>query len=170
MNIFTLLVRQTRNGAVTLRFPERLPNTRDFRGPVNHDPTRCIVCGGCAYVCPSAAIRLDEAADHDEWTYDPGRCTFCGRCADICISEALQMDEKPATPYENPAEQRKTSVVPRPVCKRCGAPMRRVNEKFLRRIYGEVTLELREIYDLCERCRRLRVQEALAAKELYREP
>lgn len=73
------------------------------------DGTRCVLCGGCADVCPTACLKLVPLADVD---LDPGsgfdegfdldadsailkdedRCIRCGLCEQRCPVEAITME------------------------------------------------------------------------------
>jgi pyruvate formate lyase activating enzyme len=50
-------------------------------------PDRCVVCGACDYVCPSASP--DRAARGPGW--DDGTCIDCGTCTDFCPSGAREL-------------------------------------------------------------------------------
>jgi len=62
--------------------------------PESHRPTpemawrreRCARCGGCAAVCPEAALRVTE----DGVIRDCERCAVCGRCIAACPREAME--------------------------------------------------------------------------------
>lgn len=81
---------------VTTDFPKtRRPPDDGFRGKPLFDESGCVVCGSCARVCPSGAIRV-----HDPKPGAPGRksravrrmelrydaCHFCGLCEEHCIT------------------------------------------------------------------------------------
>jgi pyruvate formate lyase activating enzyme len=51
-------------------------------------PSRCIVCGSCAAVCPHGAHVLDEGGH----TFIRELCQGTGACAGTCYSGALEMD------------------------------------------------------------------------------
>lgn len=50
------------------------------------DKAKCIRCGTCAELCPTAAIPADEP-----WHTDNARCVFCGACAKYCPTDARVM-------------------------------------------------------------------------------
>ena len=83
-NIFTVVSRNFRRQAVTLRFPDRPAPDGEFRGSVGIDTAKCLTCGICDYVCVSGAISVEGGESGMDWRYEPGRCTFCGRCVDHC--------------------------------------------------------------------------------------
>jgi ferredoxin len=44
----------------------------------------CTLCGGCATVCPTRALVLDEAAEGSSLLFDSARCVACGDCVSAC--------------------------------------------------------------------------------------
>jgi hydrogenase-4 component H len=169
VNIFNLIGSNLRIGPITLRFPDRPPVPAGFRGFVEMDAARCVACGTCAYVCPSAAITESETGDEFEWQYDAGHCTYCGRCVALCPNQALAQDEEPPPPYTSPSEARKEYIVPFPICPECGERTRPLSEAVLAKAFPNMTEEVREWGHLCARCRRKRSQRAVAATLVARE-
>ena len=45
----------------------------------------CISCGGCASLCPVAAVAFKDGA----YEIDPSKCVECGNCAENCPVEAI---------------------------------------------------------------------------------
>ena len=58
------------------------------KGKLVYDREKCLVCAGCAGVCPALAIDFREL----EWTLDDGRCTRCGLCVRFCPVGALHVE------------------------------------------------------------------------------
>lgn len=69
------------------------------------DGTRCVLCGGCADVCPTACLKLVALADidldpgpdfdvesHSAILKDEDRCIRCGLCEQRCPVEAITME------------------------------------------------------------------------------
>jgi formate hydrogenlyase subunit 6/NADH:ubiquinone oxidoreductase subunit I len=105
MNIFRLIFENLRQGPVSFRLPHKHECTSDqYRGLIRNDAERCIGCGACAYVCPTAAIEVVRSGENYSWTYDPGKCTFCARCIDRCKPNTLTMESKLPPLYSQQGE------------------------------------------------------------------
>jgi ferredoxin len=50
------------------------------------DFNRCIRCGGCVSVCPTAALELRDNVIRDEKL-----CTLCGICDKTCPVNAIKV-------------------------------------------------------------------------------
>lgn len=161
MNIFNLISANLAGGPQSKRFPERVVPEAEYRGPVHIDPTKCLACGICDYVCVSRAISVVPGEDHAVWTYDPGRCTYCGRCVDHCTGHALTQESDRGANYERPGSMREVVEVTYPTCPECGKPAMPYNEVLLGTAFVEVSDDLRERIHLCERCRLKATQSAL---------
>lgn len=53
----------------------------------------CSVCRGCAVVCPSKALVVDEGANGGAIKFSPAYCISCELCKKACPEEALSFDE-----------------------------------------------------------------------------
>jgi formate hydrogenlyase subunit 6/NADH:ubiquinone oxidoreductase subunit I len=160
MNILILLSRTLVHRRATLRYPQRLAPTGEFRGMVLINPAKCLACGICDYVCISAAITVTSGDLDCVWQHDPGKCTFCGRCVENCPGLALRHEGDKAPLYEHGGELRAREVIPYPACPRCGKPARPFDERLLARAFGEVNDELRRRVHLCAHCRQREAQAA----------
>ncbi|MCU7788257.1 4Fe-4S binding protein [Pyrobaculum sp. 3827-6] len=54
------------------------------------DADRCVLCGVCAGVCPTEAVKVDE--ESGLVTVDGGRCVECGVCVEACDVGALRLE------------------------------------------------------------------------------
>ncbi len=62
---------------------ELMKETRKFKVVVNED--MCYLCGGCAGVCPTLAIRVGAS----RWEFIQEKCIFCDICVKACPVGAL---------------------------------------------------------------------------------
>ena len=53
------------------------------------DPEKCMLCGGCAAVCPADCITVYEAC----LEIGSELCTDCGACIKICPMGAMAQEE-----------------------------------------------------------------------------
>ncbi len=95
---------QQLDGAVELPFEDataRLQGARCLRCDVEtiFDGSKCILCGGCADVCPTYCLKLvpgEEIAPHlagsSAIIKDEARCIRCGMCADRCPTDTATME------------------------------------------------------------------------------
>ena len=161
--VLRLMAGNLSKGPATIPFPGQVPAPDLFRGAVRLEPSRCLACGMCAYVCVSRAITGEDRTGEYHWSYDPGRCTFCARCADRCPGEALSMEPIPLDPYRQQGGLAREVAVPLPVCPDCGQPVRNTPEAWLHAAFGQVDERTRELARLCVRCRRRRLQRGMKA-------
>jgi formate hydrogenlyase subunit 6/NADH:ubiquinone oxidoreductase subunit I len=52
----------------------------------------CVVCGGCAQVCPTNALTLQDDVANICLHLDPNDCTGCETCLDACALDAITSD------------------------------------------------------------------------------
>jgi ferredoxin len=55
----------------------------------NINNNKCLRCGGCISVCPTAALELKDNIVHDKEL-----CTLCGICENFCPVGAIKVTEK----------------------------------------------------------------------------
>jgi formate hydrogenlyase subunit 6/NADH:ubiquinone oxidoreductase subunit I len=105
MRIFHLIFENLRRGTVSYILPhEHQCTSNQYRGLIINDAERCVGCGQCAYVCPSAAIEVTRSGDNYSWTYDPSKCAFCGRCIDRCKPRTLTQESQLPPLYSTQGE------------------------------------------------------------------
>ncbi len=165
MNILQVLARNLRRGPLTLRFPKRVAAPPQLRGSVNLNPSLCVGCGTCAYVCASSAIRVTDLHIGFDWAYDPGHCTFCGRCVDFCPLRALAMEPERPPVYLQRGALARSYRVDYPLCPECGQPTA-MTDSVLLRAFGQITDGVRAWSRLCSRCRQQRDALVLAGARL----
>jgi len=86
--------------AITLQYPtQKQPMTKRFRGLVDLDPHKCIMCYQCFKVCPTDCIVLthedlpENKKRLESFKYKMELCCFCGLCAQICPTGAIYMNK-----------------------------------------------------------------------------
>lgn len=80
---------------VTVLYPyekEWVPD--NYRGRPGLDFDKCVGCGMCVRMCPTACIKLVDSEDSDGKTVkrpqvNLGRCAMCGYCAEYCPVDAM---------------------------------------------------------------------------------
>ncbi len=94
-------------GPATVSYPEKEREFPErYRGHVENDISRCILCGMCMRGCPSGAITVSRK-DYT-WEIRPFSCVQCDNCVEVCPAKCLSM--KPG--YTEPGTE-KTSIVHR---------------------------------------------------------
>lgn len=160
-DILHIIGRNLAEGPNTIRLPHEVPTPTGFRGLVLLDPGRCVGCGLCAYVCVSESVTGSSNEKEYEWRYEPARCTFCARCVDRCPGDALRMSSDSPPVYSRTGELDVKHTVPFPLCKGCGKPSRPMPETLIHWAAEKIDDDARELYQLCERCRRLHYQTSM---------
>lgn len=64
--------------------PEGLSRDKE----IEYEQSKCIMCRGCAAVCPASCHSFNESNGH---VFDRGNCMVCGKCAEICVAGALKL-------------------------------------------------------------------------------
>ncbi len=75
-------------------YPER------YRGHIENDISKCILCGMCMRGCPSGAITVSRT-DYT-WELRPFSCVQCSNCVEVCPAKCLSMK----TGYTEPGEEK----------------------------------------------------------------
>jgi len=86
--------------AITLQYPtQKMPMAQRFRGLVELDAAKCIMCSQCVKICPTdcLALKLEELPENKKklqaFKYRMELCCFCGLCAQVCPTAAIQMNK-----------------------------------------------------------------------------
>lgn len=82
------VIKSLLGGSACKMYPARKPAFfGGTRGPVEIDPSNCVLCGLCAKKCPAGAIAVDR--EGKTWEIDRLKCIVCGLCADSCPKKCL---------------------------------------------------------------------------------
>jgi len=131
----------------------RLTNEGSPLGRVVFGSDGCTMCGLCAAVCPTEALRFDQGAVVASLDLDPAACVGCGHCAAICPEGVLEI-HRGVDLAELGAGREPLKGSPLARCRRCGdpiAPAAMLDR--LRPALDPVVLATTE--QLCQRCRGL---------------
>lgn len=88
--------------SATRRYPEvKRPPVPGYRGPVQIDASRCILCGTCMRRCSSQCIQVD--VKEATWTIDEAACVYCAVCVEVCPVKCLSMENHHPAPESETA-------------------------------------------------------------------
>lgn len=95
-----ITIKHTFEKEITGQYPEQMPVLPErFRGSLQFDFTKCIVCGMCTKVCPNKVLSIDSAKDEVTnkkklmtYTIDFQYCMFCNFCVENCPAHCLSFD------------------------------------------------------------------------------
>jgi len=86
--------------AITLQYPtKKQPMAERFRGLVDLDLNKCILCQQCAKICPTDCLLItfedspEKKKKFKEFKYKIELCCFCGLCAQACPTAAIYMNK-----------------------------------------------------------------------------
>jgi NADH-quinone oxidoreductase subunit I len=81
-----------RANRITIEYPrERRKYPDNFRGMLAYDPTGCISCFQCAFICPATAIQMKLAPNGKYYAcINYAKCIFCHFCVDSCPRGAFK--------------------------------------------------------------------------------
>jgi NADH-quinone oxidoreductase subunit I len=86
--------------AITLQYPtQKQAMAERFRGLVDLDQRKCIMCYQCVKICPTNCLGITPKAppekkkELESFKYKMELCCFCGLCAQICPTGAIFMNK-----------------------------------------------------------------------------
>ncbi len=98
--------------------------------PVIPNPDDCTLCGFCAQVCPTRALKVLEDRQQTVLALNPAECIHCGKCEKICGTKAIALigNESQSTKHETRNTQHATRNTilrhsPLAYCQKCGRPI-----------------------------------------------
>lgn len=101
--------------------PTHLP--REGQGvralPTLPRPDDCTLCGFCAQVCPTRALKVLEDRRETILALTTAECIHCGKCERICDFKVLKM----GLPLAQTAPQEILRRSPLVICPKCGKPI-----------------------------------------------
>jgi nitrate reductase assembly molybdenum cofactor insertion protein NarJ/Pyruvate/2-oxoacid:ferredoxin oxidoreductase delta subunit len=87
--------------------------------PAIPNPDECTLCGFCAQVCPTHALKVMQNAQENYLALTVAACKGCGKCESICDFHALKM----SLPMLNADETLILRRSPHALCEKCGKPI-----------------------------------------------
>lgn len=114
--IGALLVAWLESALVT---PQPEKEKEGMRVPSLPCPDDCTLCGFCAQVCPTHALKVMEYAKNTLLVFEAAECIHCGKCQKICEFHALKM----SLPTTMDARLRALRQSPQVQCQTCGQPV-----------------------------------------------
>ncbi|MDY3129868.1 MAG: 4Fe-4S binding protein, partial [Berryella intestinalis] len=75
----------------TVLYPfETVTEPVGFRGHIENDETKCILCSACSRACTTGCIEVDKKGSI--WSIRPFACVQCGLCVEVCPKNCLTME------------------------------------------------------------------------------
>lgn len=150
-----VMIRNLALGPSTDAFPFAPAKTHpNFRGCVEYDPEKCILCGICRHVCAAGAIQLRASEDGSGMQYVLWRnsCVVCGLCAHYCPTAALTLspDWHQTHLGEEMFDRCAESFIPFGACAQCGAKIQPRPKAIVDKLGGRNP----ERFLLCPQCKR----------------
>lgn len=86
---------------ITEQYPEVMPDLPErYRGCLQFDYTKCIVCGSCINVCPNNVLSMETAKIENSkkkrlvsYTINFQYCMFCNLCVEACPTSTLYFNQ-----------------------------------------------------------------------------
>jgi len=86
--------------AVTVQYPtQKLQMMDRYRGLVDFDPKKCILCYQCVKICPTGCLSIthkdsiEKKKTIESFKYNMEFCCFCGLCEQVCPTKAVFMNK-----------------------------------------------------------------------------
>ncbi len=87
----------------TVLYPfETVTEPPGFRGHIEIDETKCILCSMCARACTTGCIEVDKKGS--TWSIKPFACVQCGLCVEVCPKSCLAMEVSRTAVGRKPSE------------------------------------------------------------------
>ena len=101
--------------------PPPLPDEegQEVRVPTLPRPADCTLCGFCAQVCPTRALKVLEDAKNTLLVLNAAECNHCDKCEKICAFHALKM----SLPIASDAKLQTLRQSPQVYCRTCSQPV-----------------------------------------------
>ncbi|UCF70130.1 MAG: 4Fe-4S dicluster domain-containing protein [candidate division WOR-3 bacterium] len=83
-------IRAIFRGPYTSKFPFKpSPAAPTYRGKIEFDLEKCVLCGACVEVCPAnARAQMDDITKGTRREiYYPEKCIYCGQCVSYCTTK-----------------------------------------------------------------------------------
>jgi len=130
------------------------PRTPPTRLPLFHLSVSeaCTLCGACANLCPTSALRLSHDDHSTSLLFNSSLCVGCSTCAEKCPEKAITLSRR--LQVVDSFEVVASSSVMR--CKQCGAPLgplsklRSLEKRMREKGFDEEAIQ--SLY-LCEKCK-----------------
>ena len=153
-----VVVQNILKGPSTIKYPfEDSPAPEKLRGKIAHDPTVCVACRMCEYVCPAGAIRITETEDGEglDFTVWHNTCAFCGLCQHYCPTKAIRLtnDYHTAHLQQDKYDYCEKTLVKKQRCACCGEYIIALPPILEKKIYGSDG-DTKGLSGLCQKCRR----------------
>jgi len=104
---------------LALAAPLHVKEGKRVRIPSLPHPDDCTLCGFCAQVCPTRALKVLEDTEHTSLVLEATECIHCNKCEKICEFHAVKM----ILPSVNGASRQILRQSLQFNCQKCGRPV-----------------------------------------------
>ncbi len=91
--------------------------------PIIPNPDDCTLCGFCAHICPTRALKVMQNNEYDFLSLNPMECIHCGKCERICEFHAMVMSSPSPHASGDMGETQILCQSPHARCLTCGKPI-----------------------------------------------